>query len=334
MNKNEKPDISIIIPIYNVEKYISKCINSILNQTFKNFELILINDGSNDSSGDICNEYAKKDNRIKVFHQKNKGVSATRNYGINIAQGKYLMFCDSDDYVESNWCEELYNAILEYPNAWINCNIVFVDYETNKIYKIDNLLQEKEYLSKEDYYITVQMRISGNSCNKIFDKEKLDKYNIRFNEKNSLGEDVEFTIDYLKITDNILIINKFLYYYVKYPNETLSTRKYENHFELLKHFYNLRKPFVKKEYLEEFYSVYFYSFSKALTDKLNSTNTSLFQRLKYNQKAINTPEFIECLRNSRDYAADKKYKQLLKSKNYYIVYMFQKILNIKKVNKK
>ena len=92
------PKISVIIPVYNTEKYLHRCIDSVLAQTYQDFELLLIDDGSKDSSGAICDEYAAKDTRVRVFHKENGGVSDTRNYGLDLAQGKYLMFLDSDDF--------------------------------------------------------------------------------------------------------------------------------------------------------------------------------------------------------------------------------------------
>ena len=105
---------SIIVPVYNVEKYLSTCVESILSQTFNNWELILINDGSTDYSGIICDEYKKKDTRIKVFHTENKGVSAARNIGLKNAIGEWIAFIDSDDYMEKNWLEVVSMTIKKY----------------------------------------------------------------------------------------------------------------------------------------------------------------------------------------------------------------------------
>ena len=107
------PKISIIVPVYNVEKYLRKCVDSILNQTFKDFELILVDDGSTDSSGKICDEYNLKDNRIKVIHKENGGLSSARNAGLDIAQGEYIGFVDSDDWIELDMYEELYKICKE-----------------------------------------------------------------------------------------------------------------------------------------------------------------------------------------------------------------------------
>lgn len=329
MNKcliDKNPEISIIVPVYNTEQYISRCIESILNQTFKDFELILIDDGSKDRSGEICDEYAKKDSRIRVFHNNNQGVSATRNYGINISKGKYLMFCDSDDWVADTWCEELYNTILAYPNSWITCNFFQVDNQSNKEKAIKNNLDEINILEKDDFYIVFKSGMSIYSWNKIFDKEKINKFKIRFNENTNLGEDVEFGIDYLKISENIIALNRNLYYYLINNQGTLSSKKYDDYFDYLIHFYKLRREYIKECYLEEFCSNYFYQFSNALLDRINlSNNESLISKLKYNQKAINTSEFRECLNNKSCANRDRKYTKLLKTKNYYIVYFYLQI---------
>ena len=105
--------ISIIIPVYNVEKWLNKCIDSILVQSYKNFEIILVNDGSTDKSGDICDKYSKEDNRIKVFHNKNKGLSYSRNFGVKNSNGKYVMFVDSDDFISDINIIDKFINILE-----------------------------------------------------------------------------------------------------------------------------------------------------------------------------------------------------------------------------
>ena len=109
----DKDLITVVVPVYNVEKYIKKCIDSIINQTYKNIEIILVNDGSTDNSGKICNDYAKKDCRIKVIHKENGGLSDARNFGIENTTGKYITFVDSDDYIEIDYVEYLYNLVVK-----------------------------------------------------------------------------------------------------------------------------------------------------------------------------------------------------------------------------
>ena len=124
--------ISVVVPVYNVEKYIDKCINSIINQTYKNLEIILVDDGSPDNCGNICDEYAKKDNRIIVIHKENGGLSDARNTGIEVSKGKYITFIDSDDYISDNYVSFLYNLIIEY-KADISIGKHYVLYENGEI---------------------------------------------------------------------------------------------------------------------------------------------------------------------------------------------------------
>ena len=121
-------EVSIIIPVYNVEKYLSKCLDSIINQSFKNFELLLIDDGSSDNSGKICDEYAMNDKRIKVIHKKNEGVSRARNIGIDLSKGRYIMFCDSDDFVKRDWCKKLYDLQKNNLNSICLCGFTTINF--------------------------------------------------------------------------------------------------------------------------------------------------------------------------------------------------------------
>ena len=129
MNQNSKI-ISIIVPIYNSEKYLERCINSILNQTYTNFELILINDGSKDSSLKICRKYASKDNRIVVIDKENEGVSIARNMGIQRAKGELISFVDADDYIEKTFLEDMLNVMSKYNVDYVTCgyNRVYDDH--------------------------------------------------------------------------------------------------------------------------------------------------------------------------------------------------------------
>ena len=129
--------ISIIVPIYKVEIYLRKCIDSIVNQTYKNIEILLIDDGSPDNCGIICDEYAKKDERIKVIHKENGGLSDARNYGIEASTGDYIIFIDSDDYVSESMCENLLICALENNADIVSCNFkeIYIDNNREKINK-------------------------------------------------------------------------------------------------------------------------------------------------------------------------------------------------------
>lgn len=148
-NMHENVLISIVIPIYNVEKYLYKCLESVINQTYKKLEIILVDDGSLDNCGRICDEYATIDKRVKVIHKKNGGLSDARNAGIDIATGKYIAFIDSDDYVDLDYIEYLYNLIIKF-----NVNMSFCGYSVyyDKKKKKSTTLRKEKKISKIDAF--------------------------------------------------------------------------------------------------------------------------------------------------------------------------------------
>lgn len=200
--------ISVIIPVYNVEKYLHRCIDSILNQTFPDFELLLIDDGSTDNSGRICDDYAKKDNRIKVFHKSNGGVSSARNLGLDEAQGDFIAFCDSDDWVSFDMYEKLYvKAILS------KAEIVYCDFymhygsDDNQVYKTISPSKDKTvFLRNYMSSFTVMW-------NMLVKRDLYDVYNLRFPLHIVYREDYHLSIrlyHYAKVIEKVSIP---LYYY-------------------------------------------------------------------------------------------------------------------------
>lgn len=228
--EKEKYLVSIIVPVYNVERYIERCIESILAQTYKNIELILINDGSDDNSLQICNVFSNRDKRIRVIDKENTGVSSTRNIGIELARGKYLCFIDSDDYIENNYVEMLVGNIHE--NAVTFCGYFVDTYKENgnissipKIYRKEN----GNEISNNLVYVFHQGFLSV-IWNKIYDVSRLRENNIKFDEKLSLGEDLLFNLGYLKTgIEKIQSVDNSLYHYIKRGTESLDN-KYRSDF--------------------------------------------------------------------------------------------------------
>ena len=185
--------VTIIIPIYNVEKYVGEAIESVMNQTYKNIEIILVDDGSTDRSGEICDEYQKKDDRIKVIHQENGGLPIARNAGLENATGKYIMFLDSDDILVQNACEAMYNKIEEKNADYVVGNYINMDEDgrdwDKPIFPFEKY-QETE-LSIKDYKKSFFL-MSSSVCNKIFRKSFIDGLNLKFTEKIP-AEDAVFT---------------------------------------------------------------------------------------------------------------------------------------------
>lgn len=149
---SENPLITIVVPIYNVERFLRPCIESILGQTYKNLEIILVDDGSTDSCGKICDKYEKIDSRILVIHQENKGLSEARNAGIDAATGEYIAFIDSDDYVRGNYTETLLHALVENDAEIAVCSFQYVD-EEGKYIRNSSRLKEKRKLIPESNFL-------------------------------------------------------------------------------------------------------------------------------------------------------------------------------------
>lgn len=206
----DNPKISVIVPVYNVEQYLCRCIDSILAQTFTDFELLLIDDGSKDRSGEICDEYAGKDERVRVFHKENGGVSSARNLGLDNAKGEWISFVDADDWVSGDYLKDLQNT---YKNEidLVECGYYNVskcgEREVLPVFKdTDAKLYLKKLFSYAPFY-------EGYLWVKLFKRNIIDKQNLRFDVKLHYNEDRVFIAKYLIECRNIKILSKCLYYY-------------------------------------------------------------------------------------------------------------------------
>ena len=211
-----KKFFSIIIPMYNSEKYIYRCLNSIMNQTYKNLEIIIINDGSIDNSLKICKEISKNDDRIKIINKDNGGVSKARNDGIDTANGEYILFVDSDDWLEINTIEILNNILNEKDVDLIIFNI-------NKILKKQYINNEKDLLNcLSKLMVTEKINSPGN---KLYKKSILTQNEVRFVDNIGIAEDLLFNLEYYDNINTLYICEKILYQIDTSNNESLS-RKY------------------------------------------------------------------------------------------------------------
>ena len=216
--------ISIIVPVYKVEKYLEKCVNSILKQTYTNLEIILVNDGSPDKCGQLCDELAKIDDRIKVFHKENGGLSDARNYGVERANGKYIGFVDSDDYIHECMYEELYKAIKKSGTSIVECGVT-------RVYK--NTL--RSHYEGEDYFLVLDRegylkeylenkRLYGSAWCKLIHKDLAKK--IKF-PTGKIYEDAFYTLELLKTVDKYTLISgNYYYYYIR--ENSITTRPFSS----------------------------------------------------------------------------------------------------------
>lgn len=233
------PKISVIVPVYNAEQYLPCCIDSIINQTLGSFELILVDDGSQDNSGAICDEYAKNDKRVTVIHKKNGGASEARNAGINTASGEYIMFVDSDDYIDENMLEDMLKKAEPDVDLIISSlNMRISDKEYNYIMP-DARYTVKEFLS--EYYQSNFPTICfcGPVC-KFYKTELINRYNIRFDENMRVGEDSYFNFSYIKYSKNVITMSNAYYWYMRVNENSLYSK-----FELY-HFSDSKKAFLNQ----------------------------------------------------------------------------------------
>lgn len=235
------PKISIIIPVYNIEKYIAACLDSLINQTMKDIEIICVNDGSPDGSPEILNQYAQKDERVIVLNQSNQKVSYTRNNGMKLASGEYILFVDGDDWLELNACEVLYDYAkkyntdvvmfscrLEYANktlfkyAFEQDFIEFTGEECKILHRRHAGMIGAELTSpeKQDYLCS--------ACTKLYKKDIIDKYNLSFYDITKIGsyEDGLFNLFYFKYVQKAVYIKKPFYHYRK-DNESSNTSNHK-----------------------------------------------------------------------------------------------------------
>lgn len=218
--------ISIIIPLYNVEKYLPKCLDSILAQTYPDFEVLLVNDGSPDHSGQIGEEYAVRDARIQLFHKENGGVSSARNYGIRKAQGDYIAFCDSDDWVDPDWLETLYRQMREFPVELAVCGLMKENEEGKVLFTVeDSRLYRK---NKEEALLTLfngdgYYRYQGWVVNKLYKREILVDNHIYFNENICYSEDRLFNFIYLLHCHSVVYSTVPKYHYLIRQNSAMTS---------------------------------------------------------------------------------------------------------------
>lgn len=327
------PIVSVIVPVYKVENVLHYCIDSILNQTYKNFELILVDDGSPDDSGKICDKYAKKDNRIKVIHKENGGVSSARNCGIDAAKGKYICFVDSDDYVNKNYLEILIRTKSEHPefdNIWCYFQTV-TDYDST----VGNLIVDdnKNIYSVKDIMTLHEKWLDAGPVCKLYDRKTILENGLTFDSNLSLGEDLIFNFQYLDCTNGkILVIPKKLYSYVQVSDCSLSQKYYPNMFEIYKTINSAMHRFIVKwncseEQVKKYFNACFYKYEVVLKNTFSEKNKATKKdKIRYNNSIMKSKEFVQSLNNSDCYI-NLAYKFAYRTKNCKLVLLLDKMLN-------
>jgi glycosyltransferase involved in cell wall biosynthesis len=296
------PKISIIVPVFNVENYIHDCIKSILNQSFIDFEVILVNDGSSDQSGQICDEYAKKDKRIAVIHKENGGQSSARNRGIDIAKGEYIGFIDSDDWIDLDMYKILYEKAIEMEADISACNIVEYQKDSSKrLFCLDltDRIFDRDAAIGEIY---LNERLTFSPCNKIYKRELFN--GLRFKEGYIL-EDMDFAYKIIHRSNKIFYTGKPLYNYRYNDKSTLRktfSKKRIDEYQVRKDMYT----FYLENYPEHANEVYAELVLKGLELYINVEKYYRNEKKQYKYLIAVDREKLKSVVSKNDYNRKKK----------------------------
>lgn len=237
--------VSFVIPVYNCEKYVEKCVKSVMNQTYKDIEIILINDGSLDNSGVICEKLSEKDKRIRYIKRENKGCSYSRNEGIRIALGEYIIFVDSDDFIKESMCEEMLGKVIKTNSDVCICGFSY-RYETNE----KSVKKSIPGVYKTKYEFFLEASLFGHPVNKIYKRDILKRYNIYFNEITQVSEDLAFNVKYFDKINKISLVLKDLY--VVNCRENSASTIFENYHQIFPTLEDIIKVTRSNEKYDEF----------------------------------------------------------------------------------
>ena len=287
-----KNKVSIILPVYNVSQYLDECFNSILSQTYKNIEIIFVDDGSTDNSGEMLDEYAKKDERVKVYHKENGGVSSAKNVGLKHCTGKYITFIDPDDYVTSEYVEYLLNMLISNKADIAYTRHFFDNYNNNQVTNDDI----KIINSNEALYEILTYQISVGVANKMYTKDLLTNNNITFYEDIFMGEGFNFNVLAFKNANRIVTSDRKVYFYRRDNNNSATTKfkieKWENAL------YAIEKIKLNIETNDE-------KVKDAITFAEWRTNVDAYTLLNISKQFNKYPEF-----NKKTLSLGKKYAKL------------------------
>lgn len=342
VKENEKIKFSIIMPVYGVEKFINKSIQSILAQTYENYELILVNDCTKDNSGIICKNYAEKyDNIIYLEHNENKGLSESRNTGLEKATGEYVLFLDSDDYFENNMLESIEKS-LQINRADV---VVFGLIEEYMDQNNEHIKMTIQHFLKTQYFNNIELRKSiinleqetlyGYAWNKAYNLQYLNNKKLKFTNVKHI-EDIEFNVRFFENISSLNILEDRLYHYVQHGGQRLTNKKIDNYFDLQKQRIEIIMKQQKRWGLYEITKVketlsliYFRSFFSAIERCfVDCDNIQIKEKLK---KEYNSSLYNEL----REYCKPKQIVSKIlyfpcKHKNFTVTIFYAKIIHIVK----
>lgn len=334
--------VSIIVPVYNKEKYLRESIQSILNQSYEKIEIILIDDGSTDRSGDICDDYGIKDERVVVSHFANAGVSVARNRGIEMATGKYIMFFDADDFAENTWVEVLLKKIKVSNSIMAICGIVKEDVSGKIIGK--HIFEKDTVVSVSRFLKLLNKESLSALWDKIYDADVIRRSQVKFDVETSIWEDLIFNLDFIMAVDeqnaNVICCEDILYHYISVP--TGLSKKYIPWKNASKTILN-KIQILKEKYQLSEDSVSFYNkrccdwcFSEIihLTRSKTAKDITFINRLKQLKILMSSEEYKIMLEsNEFNKYASGRYRKIVKSRNIVAIILYNRLVALKQGHK-
>lgn len=313
MNKNK---ISIIIPVYNVEKYLKRCIDSVINQTYKDIEVILIDDGSTDDSAQICDDYCKKDNRIQVIHKENGGLSSARNVGIEKSTGKYIMFLDSDDWLELETCDIVYKTAQNY-----NADIIMWPYvreingksKKKVIFKEECIVFDKTTAKKQLHRRMIgllgeELATPQNAdaivtaCVKLYKSNIIKDNKINFVDTKLIGtEDALFNLYVFGHVKKVIYINKYFYHYRRDNIVSLTTKYKQELYKQWSNLFNIMSNYIVDNNLDN-------SYTQALNNRISLSIIGLGLN-----ELSNSESHLKKIKKIKNIINDKAYRKASKT---------------------
>ena len=309
--------ISVIVPVFNCENTLRTCVNSLLNQNFDEYEIILVDDGSEDNSGAICDDYDKEHEKIRVVHKTNGGVSSACNFGIDYARGKYIMFCDSDDYAEPDWMKLLYNAVEVNPDDSVFCS--FYKTDTRKDRSVSLSVSGGRFeLSK--YYLLYVEGFSAPRWNHIYRRDLIVD-DLRFDESISVGEDALFNIGYIKRCKHFYYITSPLYHWFDSGETGLSHTFNAKQYDEIKVLYFPRLEVIDKKDRQNYYNRSLYNFYKSIENVFEKRNEMTYEEQReYAKYILHDDVFSDALKHS-----NSSLKVLLKPRSRRLILAYIKL---------
>lgn len=331
--------ISVVIPVYNTNERFQACFESVLNQKYQNIEILLVDDGSSDTSAHICDMVAMSTSSFPVFviHKPNGGVSRARNLGIDFANGKYLVFIDSDDQVTPDYVSDFMEAKEKYPDVGhIWCG--FEHCAQEKTQYVYSEIEEFSFLSRNDYLRLYEKVMTQGPCQRIYDVSVLKRNNIKMIETLSLAEDIIFNLEYLDAVSvtSICVLNKPNYLYLDADDGSLKNQYRDNLFEIYEFYLRIMKQYlVKWNAFDDLSDIKFcntvYYECSFVMNSVFSSNKGFLEKIKKCNSILNSDIFIDAL-NKTDINISSYLKRAYETKNYFWVLVVNKLSSLYRRN--